>query len=376
MMIKSGYSAVYAGAVEAVASTGGQILPPVMGVAAFLMAEITGIPYLEIIKRAAFPAILYFLIVYMMIHFNACKKETKGHLNTLTLISTRKILFEKGHLLLPVFVILYLLFIGYTPQYACFYGIMSVIFSSSIRKNTRPKLINIYNALIKGAKMVVPVAAACAGAGIVIGIVSLSGLGFRMTQLVIKLSGGNLFIALLLAMVTAIILGMGLPTSAAYIIMATLLAPALVKMGIPLIAAHLFVLYYSCLSAITPPIALAAYAASGIAKTSPMSTGFMAWRIGLSAFIVPFVFVYSPSLLIMGDFKKIMISIFTGILTVIFISAANEGWFYKNLSLFFRFALFISGILIIIPNNIIVNIFGLSIGTYIFLKNKYNLGRN
>ena len=348
MMIRNGYSPLYAGAVEAVASTGGQIMPPVMGVAAFIMAEMTGIPYIEIVKCAALPAILYFFSVLMMVHFRAHRKNIT--MKERIEISIHKLLLDRGYLFIPLVAVLAMILAGFTPQMAGFIGIVVTVASASLKKNTRPDLKRLCTAMIEGARMVVPISAICACAGIIIGIVSMTGLGFRMTQIVITLSGGKLMLALILTMFTSIILGMGLPTSAAYVIMATLLAPAIVNMGVPLIAAHMFVFYFACLSAITPPVALSAYAAAGLAKTSPMKTGFLAWRIGLTAFIVPYFFVYDPALLLIGSTTHIVLAAATGLIGVIGIAASLEGWLFARLHLIARVLLFASGVLLVFPS--------------------------
>lgn len=373
LMKKTGYEKDFAGAVEAVASTGGQIMPPVMGVAAFIMVEITGIPYKELIMRAALPAILYFLAVYLMVHFHACKHNLQGTGDLLPDVDFKVLLKRKWHLFMPVVVILACMIYGFTPQRASVFGILSTILVSCFLKETRPTIKKIMNALIDGSKMVAPIACACAGAGIIMGMVMITGLGFKMVRLVVEVSGGNLLIALFLSMFAAIILGMGVPTSAAYIIMATMLAPALINMGTPVIIAHLFLFYFACVSSITPPVALAAYAAAGISGGDPVKTGFIAMRLGVMSFVVPFMFVYIPGILMFGSLTDIIRAVVTSIAGVYFLSSGLEGWLFSRLSLLWRGIVFISAVFLLTDSMVMIAI-GTVIGitTIIFNKREAN----
>lgn len=358
LMKKSGFSATYAGAVEAVSSTGGQILPPVMGVAAFIMVEITGIPYAEIVKRALFPAILYFVTIYFMIHFHACKENIQG--SDVKTEKLKVLLLRRGLFFTPLIVILLMLVRGFTPQRASIFGIIATVLVTGIRKETRPGIRKLMDALIEGAKMVAPIAVACACAGIVMGMVLITGLGFKMMQIVIAVSGGRLLPALLFTMIAAIILGMGLPTSAAYIIMATMLAPAIVNMGVPVIIAHLFVFYFACISSITPPVALASYAAAGLSGADPIKTSFAGMRLGITAFIVPFAFVYQPAILLIGTPFEIVVAVITALCAVYFCAATFEGWIITHLSIPLRFVTAISAAMLFY-NGLLVNTIGMLI---------------
>jgi len=347
MMKKTGFQPHFAGAVEATASTGGQIMPPVMGAAAFVMAEFTGLPYITVCKHALIPAVLYYLSCFMAIHFEAIRTNLKGMLEEVpSLIS---VFLNKGHLLLPVVIIIYMMFAGYTPMYACIFAIISVVILANLKKASRMGVIKIFQALEEGAKGTVSVAIACACAGIIIGVINLTGLGLKFTSFVLLLAGESLALALFFTMIAGIILGMGLPTTAAYIVMAALLVPALVKLGIPTIAAHMFAFYYAIISAITPPVALAVYAGAGLAGSNMWKTGFAAVRIGAPGFIIPFMFAYEPSLLFIGSSWSIITSFFTASIGVVMLAAGMMGWFLRKTNWIERILLIAAAILLIKP---------------------------
>jgi TRAP transporter 4TM/12TM fusion protein len=347
MMKKTGFQPHFAGAVEATASTGGQIMPPVMGAAAFVMAEFTGLPYITVCKHALIPAVLYYLSCFMAIHFEAIRTNLKGMLEEVpSLIS---VFLNKGHLLLPVVIIIYMMFAGYTPMYACIFAIISVVILANLKKASRMGVIKIFQALEEGAKGTVSVAIACACAGIIIGVINLTGLGLKFTSFVLLLAGESLALALFFTMIAGIILGMGLPTTAAYIVMAALLVPALVKLGIPTIAAHMFAFYYAIISAITPPVALAVYAGAGLAGSNMWKTGFAAVRIGAPGFIIPFMFAYEPSLLFIGSSWSIITSFFTASIGVVMLAAGMMGWFLRETNWIERILLIAAAILLIKP---------------------------
>jgi len=348
LMKRAGFSPQAAAAIEATASTGGQIMPPVMGAAAFVMAEFTGISYVDICKHALVPALLYYLALFMAIHFEASRSGLLG-LPKEERPSLSSVMKEKGHLFIPIGVIVYFMIAGFTPMLACLYAIASVLPSSFLRKESRMGLRNILRALEAGARNMLPVAAACACAGIVVGIINLTGLGLKFTGIVLDVAGGSLAPTLILTMITGIILGMGLPTTAAYIVQASLLIPALIKLGVPVIAAHLFVFYFAILSAITPPVAMAVYAAAGISGSNLWQTGLQAVRMGATGFIVPFMFVYGPSLLLMGNWLEIIMAIISASVGVILLSAGLIGWFVGETRLWQRGLLVLSAILLIKP---------------------------
>ncbi len=347
MMKKTGFQPHFAGAVEATASTGGQIMPPVMGAAAFVMAEFTGLPYITVCKHALIPAILYYLSCFMAIHFEAIRTNLKGILEETPNLAT--VLLGKGHLLFPVAVIIYMMFAGYTPMYACIFAIISVVILANFKKASRMGVIKILQALEEGAKGTVSVAIACACAGIIIGVINLTGLGLKFTSFVLLLAGESLALALVFTMIAGIVLGMGLPTTAAYIVMAALLVPALVKLGIPTIAAHMFAFYYAIISAITPPVALAVYAGAGLAGSNMWKTGFAAVRIGAPGFIIPFMFAYEPSLLFIGSSWSIITSFFTASIGVVMLAAGMMGWFLRETNWIERILLIAAAILLIKP---------------------------
>lgn len=347
MMKRTGFQPHFAGAVEATASTGGQIMPPVMGAAAFVMAEFTGLPYITVCKHALIPAILYYISVFMAIHFEAIRTNLKGMAEEAPRLAV--VLLGKGHLLLPVAVIIYLMFAGYTPMYACIFAILSVILLANFKRQTRMGIVKIMEALEEGAKGTLSVAVACACAGIIIGVINLTGLGLKFTSFVLFLAGESLAPALLFTMGAGIILGMGLPTTAAYIVMAALLVPALVKLGIPTIAAHMFAFYYAIISAITPPVALAVYAGAGLAGSNMWKTGLAAVRIGAPGFIVPFMFAYAPSLLFIGSPWMILISFITATVGVVMLAGGMIGWFFRETNLYERLFLLTGAIFLIKP---------------------------
>ncbi len=295
LMKKSGYSKEFAGAVEAVASTGGQIMPPVMGAAAFLMIDYTRKPYSEIMIAAIFPAVIYFLSVYVSVHLEAKKNNLKGVEDR---VDVKKMMVEKGLLLLPLFVIIWLLSTGATPMKAAVWGTFLLVILAMVRKTTRFHPAEMLKALKDAAVGLIPVALACASAGIVSGIISLTGVGLKLASYIEIIANGNLIIALLLTMIACIILGMGLPTVATYVVLITIVGPVLTNMGVPVLAAHLFVFYFGVVADITPPVALAAYAAAGISGGNSFKTGVTATGIAAGGFLVPYVFVMAPQMLL------------------------------------------------------------------------------
>ncbi|MDK2856814.1 MAG: hypothetical protein PWQ86_2027 [Bacillota bacterium] len=347
LMKSVGYKPYFAGAVEAAASTGGQILPPVMGAAAFIMAEFLGIPYVSVMKAAVIPAILYFLSVWLMVDLEARKLGLKG-IPKENLPRLGLVLREGGHLVLPIILLVYMLIAGYTPIYAAFYSIVATVIVSMLRKETRLDLKKLLRALENGARGVLSVAIACAVVGFIVGVISLTGLGLRMADVILTLSSNNLYLTLVLAMVACIVLGMGMPTSAAYIVAATVTVPALDKFGVPGITAHLFVLYFAVLSAITPPVALASYAGAGVAGANPTQVGWTAVRLGLAGFIVPFIFVFSPSLLL--EHPSVIWTVWaitTAVVGVYSLSASLQGFLITQTTLLERALLFASALLLI-----------------------------
>ena len=301
LMKRVGFKPHIAGAIQSVASTGGQIMPPVMGAAAFIMAEILGVPYFKVALAAAIPAILYYMCLFFVIDLEAAKFGILG-LKRAELPRFKEVMRAEGYLAIPVICLTFMLVVMmWSPMKSSFYTIIAILIVSYFKPKTRMSLQKILLALKDAGISTISVASACACAGIIVGMFSLTGLGHKLSYILIQLSGNSLFLLLLFTAIVNIILGMGMPTTAVYIILAALAAPALIKMGVVPMAAHLFVFYFGCLSMITPPVALAAYAGASLAETPPMKTGFAAWRIGLVGFIVPFMFAYGPELILEGS---------------------------------------------------------------------------
>ncbi|HSB81438.1 MAG TPA: TRAP transporter permease [Candidatus Methylomirabilis sp.] len=305
MMKKLGYRPEFAGAVEASASTGGQIMPPVMGAAAFLMSEFIGIPYIEIAKAAAIPACLYFLGIFIEVHFEAKRTGLKG-MPWDQVPRVWNVIQERGHLFVPLIAIIYVLTEGYTPTRAALVGLGLSVAAGMLKKATRMSIPDIFNALETGARGALGVAIACATAGIIVGVVTLTGLGLKMANGLIDLAGGYLLPTMFFTMITSLILGMGVPTTANYVITATMAAPALILLGVPMLAAHLFVFYFGIIADITPPVALAAYAGAGIARANPFWTGVTASKLAIGAFIVPYIFVLNPAMVLIGTTPSLL----------------------------------------------------------------------
>jgi len=348
LMKKIGYKKEFAGAVEAAASTGGQVTPPIMGAAAFIMAEFTHIPYLTIILAAIIPAILYYLSLYMNVHLEACKTGLEG-LPDDQVPRIMDVLKKGWHYFIPLGAIIITLIVGFSPNRAAYTGIALLILVSAFRSETRMKFKEIGLALRDGAATSVSIVAATACAGMIVGIVSMSGLALKFSAIVTSLAQGMLFPALLLTMLASIVLGMSLPTTANYIVQAAITAPALVALNIPVLTAHLFVLYFGVFADITPPVALAAYAATGISKGDPMKTGLLASRNVLVGFIVPFLFVYFPALLGQAPAMKVALTVATAVLAVIAISGGVSGYLRVRCPIIERVLLFASGMMLLVP---------------------------
>jgi TRAP transporter 4TM/12TM fusion protein len=349
MMKKLGYKPEFAGAVEATASTGGQLMPPIMGAAAFLMAEFTQTPYVTIIAAAVIPALLYYFGVWTGVHLEARRLGLRG-LNRDELPKFKSLVVERGHLVIPLLAIIYLLVSGKTPMKAALYAIVLSIGVSMLRKNTRIGVKDIIEGLEQGARGVLGVLAATACAGIIIGVVTMTGLGLKLGTTLVDLAQGQLFLTLFFTMITSIILGMGVPTTANYVITSTIAAPALVLIGVPVLAAHMFAFYFGIIADVTPPVALAAFAGAGIAKADPLKTGFNASKLAIAAFLVPYIFVYNPTMLMIDvhAWEIVQIAI-TSVIGIIGVSAGVAGFLLTNLSFIERIAFFIGGIMLVTP---------------------------
>jgi TRAP transporter 4TM/12TM fusion protein len=350
LMRRYGFSSTYAGAVEAVASSGGQIMPPVMGAAAFVIAEILGIEYVKVCLAALIPAFLYFAAIFIAVDFHARKKGLAAKRMDSKIEKSILILKKQGHLLIPIIMlIICLAFFRITPQMSALYSLITTIVVSFFRKETRITPKKFLKALQLGGIGMLEVAVICATAGIIVGVFTVTGLGLAFSGALIKLSGGHLFPLLVLTMIASLILGMGVPTVAAYLVLAILVAPALIKMGIMPLAAHLFVMYFGIISAITPPVAIAAYVGAGIAGAQPTPVAFKAFRLGIAAFIIPYSFVYGPSLLMIGSPLNIALVFLTAVLGVIFLASATEGFLLGPLFKIERVILFAASLFMIFP---------------------------
>jgi TRAP transporter 4TM/12TM fusion protein len=402
MMKRTGFKPEAAAAIEAVASTGGQIMPPVMGAASFVMAEFLGIPYHHVMIAAAIPAIFYYAALFAAIHFNAGRNGLRG-LPKAELPSLKQIMLDRGHLLAPVVTIFLLLLEGFTATYAALISTAVVVYSWLLGRwvwlylaigivlwvsNTMAvaawaslaiaALVHAFMrpdgparvrqlvlkdgpaALRDGAVQTVPVAMATAAAGIMIGIILQTGLAIRFTSFLVDFAAGNLFIALVITMIAAVILGTALPTTPAYIMLAALLIPALIKLGVPPLAAHMFAFYFGCLSAVTPPECLAVYAAASIARCSMWKAGWQACKFAAAGFIVPFFFVYYPALLFSGPWSEIALAALTGGIGVVALAAGLEGYWLRTASWAER-GLFIAAALLLINPGLLTDVIGLAL---------------
>ncbi len=348
MMKKVGYRPHFAGAVEATASTGGEIMPPVMGAAAFLMAKYTGVPYVEIIKYAALPAILYFAAVFFQVDLEAAKMGIRG-LRREELPPWKENARKYIHLVIPVILLLYLMVIGRTPFFAVTMSILASIVLSYLRRATMLTIPKLIRALEEGAKGALLVAVACALSGLIVGAIYQSGLGVRFTSMMVSLSGGSVIITLVACALAALVLGMGMPVSPAYILLVALIIPAIVKLGVNVVAAHLFAIYFCRASLVTPPVAISAYVAAGIAGASMTRTGWTAFRLGFSSFLVPFAFVYSQALLLMGPLPEVILATVTSLIGIFALSVAMEGYWLEPANMVQRVLAFGASILLVVP---------------------------
>ncbi len=378
MMKKCGYKPEFAGAVEAAASTGGQIMPPIMGAAAFLMAEYMGVPYGTVALKAILPAVLYFAGIYIAVHLEARKLKLKGIPKDE--LPKMRALLPKIYLLLPLIVLVVLVATNrYTMQFAATLAIFICIGVGFINKDDRLTFTKIVDALEAGGKGVITVAVACAMAGLVAGCITSTGLASTLIRVIVKISGGRAFIALFLTMLCCIILGMGVPTTANYCIMAATTAPILIdpRIGVPLVCAHFFVFYFGIVADITPPVALAAYAGSAIAKAPPMKTAFNATRIAIAAFIVPYILAMNPSMVFefaegaSGGYiaGQVVLIVVTSLLGIFGVAAALNGFLFRPMNPVFRVVLAVGGLCMMIPG-IVTDLVGLALVAVICVLQK------
>ena len=353
LMKKTGYKGEFAGAVEAAASTGGQIMPPIMGAAAFLMAEMVGVQYSEIAMRAIFPALLYFTGIFITVHLEAKRLGLKGIAKE-DLPKFVPLFIRQGYLLIPLVALVAMVMMGYTMSRSAVIATLLAILVSIPNKSTRMNPTRFVNALETGGKNTLSVAVACGIAGIIAGVVTMTGLGQILISAIVSVAGDRVIIALFLTMLTCIVLGMGVPTTANYIIMATTCAPILVNgMGINKIAANMFVFYFGIVADITPPVALAAYAGSAIAKSNPMKTALNASRLAIAAFIVPYIFAFNPAMLFIdADVVQVVIIIVTSLVGLTGVAGGLEGYMVTNMNPIQRILAVVGGLCLIIPGTV------------------------
>jgi len=351
LMTRSGYSSLQAGAIETIASTGGQFMPPIMGAAAFLMAEFLEIPYADVVIAGLVPALLYYLAVFVQVDLVAARDNIKTPTKDLPRAA---VVFREGwHFIVPLLVLVFALFaLNVEAEIAALYASVAIIIGGIFRsyKGERMTVQGFFASLWEAGLVMVDLIVIVAAAGFVIGILNISSGGFVMTLFMIQLGGGNLFILLSISAVVCIILGMGMPTSGVYVLLAALVVPALVEVGVVPLSAHMFILYFGMMSMITPPIALAAFAASTISGADPMKTGFESMRLGWVAYVVPFLFVLSPTLLLEGEPGHILLNVFTAAMGVYIISVAVVGFFTRRLTVVYRVALIVTGLIAMTPD--------------------------
>ncbi|MCC6000284.1 MAG: TRAP transporter fused permease subunit [Pararhodobacter sp.] len=347
LMKRLGYKPHFAAGVESVSSLGGILMPPVMGAGAFILALFIGVSYWDVAKAATIPAVIYFVSVFAMVHFEAARTGLTAYTGALP--SIRQTLFTRGYLLIPLGAIIFFLAQGYTAAMAGFWSVVTVFAVSLLRGDTRLNPRKLLNAFEDGVATALTIVVACACAGIVIGCITLSGLGASFSSAIIKASGGVLLIALLLTALAGIVLGLGVTPTIVYITLAVLVVPALIELGVEPFAAHFFAFYYGILGNITPPVAIVAFAAAGVANAPPMRTAVSATATGLAAFILPFMFVYGPELLLIGEWEAIALATLTGLVAAVILAAAIRGYLITHAAYWERAVLFIAAIALLAP---------------------------
>jgi len=373
LMKRTGYPPHFAGAVEASASTMGQIMPPIMGAGAFIMAEFLGLPYFKVCLAAMIPATLSFFAIFMQVHYRAVLMGIQG-IPRKELPSLKKTLTQGWHHLLSIFLLIYLLALDFSPERAVFWAIWATLLCSYLRKETRMSPGAIVESFRQGALGAVEVAAACAAAGIIIGSITVTGLGLKFSSLIIDLSMGSLYLALPLTAIACLALGMGVPTTASYIIISSLAVPALINYGVVAIAGHMFIFYFATRADVTPPVALAAYAGAGIAGANPSKTGYTAFWLGMAGYIIPFMFIFGPELLLIGDPLNIAWATITACLGILFLSAAVQRCMYQKTNLL-EMLFFFAGAILLIKPGIYTDLLGMILGGSAFLSQRLRLKR-
>jgi TRAP transporter 4TM/12TM fusion protein len=349
IMKRLGYRGAYAGAIEVAASTGGSIVPPVLGTAAFIMVDFAGVEYRDIAIAALIPAILYYVSIYSQVHFSSLRLGL-GSLEESQIPEFLTTMKNGGLFFVPLVILSVALLNGYTPTMVGIFGTIAVFAVSLLKAETRVGLVTLINVLSETCYRMVPVAGACAAAGLVIGGITMTGLAGKFAHVVNGITNAQMFSTLSLTAAVTIVLGMGMPTPSAYILAAALMAPILTELGIPTMAAHMFVLYYAVMSALTPPVAVAAYAAASIAEDNPLYIALLAVKFAIGAFLIPFAFVYGPELLMAGPVLMILVSAVTAAIGLVVLAAALEAYLFAPLSGWMRIVLAILGLGMIAPN--------------------------
>lgn len=365
LMKRVGYKPEFAGAVEAVASSGGLIMPPVMGSIAFVMAEYTNTSYLAICKAALLPALLYYLCLFMMIHFQALKQGIKG--TPEDLVPDKAVILRKLYHLAPLVLLIVTMMSGFSINYAALSGCLSVVILSCLDKDTRINAKRAVAIVEDTASNILMIATCCACVGVIIAVVTMTGFGFSFVSIMGALANYNIWLFLILLMLACVVFGMGLPALPAYLLVATFGAPVLVNVGVPLIAAHLFVMYYAISSGITPPVCLVAYAGAAVAEAPPMKTGLTAFRLGICGFLVPFFFIFEPSLLLMGSWDTVLLAVASATVGVISLASSLQGWLLLASDKLERICLFVGGVTLVHPG-LTTDIIGLSLVSFVVIK--------
>lgn len=366
MMKSLGYRPEFAAAVEASASTGGQIMPPVMGAAAFVMVEFLNMPYIEIAKAAAIPALLYFTGVFLMVHFQARRDGLIG-LPRQSLPKLGEVVLRRGYLVLPLVLLFWLMDEGFSTAKAAVWSMALALVLGMVKRESRLGLRGLLQTMEAAARTALPVIAACAAAGIIVGVVTLTGVGLKLSANMVDLAGNNLIVALVFTMIASLVLGMGIPTTATYIVLATMAAPALENLGVAPIAAHLFVFYFGVVADITPPVALAVYAGAAIAHSNPWQTGIESVKLALGAFLVPYIFALSPVLVLVGATPLLVLQmVLTSVLGMVALGAGVTGFWSVRLSLVERVALVAGGLLLVDPG-LVTDLFGIGMVAAVYL---------
>lgn len=366
LMKRGGYEPSFAGAVEAVASTGGQITPPIMGAAAFLMVELTDTPYLTVATSALIPAFLYFFATFVIVDLEAKKMGMTAE-KSKDLPRFMLVMKERGYLIVPPFTLFGFIIYGYSPMRAVFLSLIALIALSFLGKSTRPGILTLPKALIQASRNIIPIACACASAGIIMGIINLTGIGVKLSALITEFAQTNLLLGLVFTMIACIILGCGMPTTAAYIIVAVLAAPSLIDAGVPPLVAHMFIFYYGCTAPITPPVAMSSYAAAAIAGADPMKVAWNSVKIGFVIFVIPYLLVYFPQLMMMGTPFQIVLALGSAMVGILFLSAGLSGIFIKHCFWWERTLFFLAGAVLFVPG-LKTDLFGLLLGASIILS--------